>query len=124
EIAALNEDQVYLQGEVRFFDDDDFSVTPSDVREEALERFKALDTLPGAEEHQPPDLNDPQLSFQLAQAVPDLDFLNGLLRQRSETARLKSLSAYLAEYIPRQRAIERMKSLAPTNGFGGKPAGL
>ena len=67
---------------------------------------------------------DPQLSFQLAQAVPDLDFLNGLLRQRSETSRLKSLSAFLAEYIPKQRAIERMKHLAPTNGFGGKPAGL
>jgi hypothetical protein len=29
------------------------------------------------------------LSFQIAQAVPDLDFLNALLRQRSETVRLK-----------------------------------
>jgi hypothetical protein len=124
EIAALNEDQAYLQGEVRFFDDDDFAPTPDDVRKEALERFEALDALPGGEERQAPDLNDPQLSFQLAQGVPDLDFLNGLLRQRSETARLKSLSAFLAEYIPRQRTIERMKSLAPTNGFGGKPVGM
>ena len=30
----------------------------------------------------------------------------------------------LAEYSPRQRTIERMRQLAPTNGFGGKPAGL
>jgi len=34
------------------------------------------------------------------------------------------LNRFLAEYIPRQRVIERMRQLAPTNGFGGKPAGL
>ena len=47
-----------------------------------------------------------------------------LLRQRSENVRLKELNQYLAAYVPRQRTIERMKELAPTNGFGGKPAGL
>jgi hypothetical protein len=64
------------------------------------------------------------LSFQLAQALPDLDFLNRLLRHRSETGRLKELNRYLSEYVPRQRTIERMKELAPTNGFGRKPAGV
>jgi hypothetical protein len=49
---------------------------------------------------------------------------SALLRHRSETTRLKELNQYLANYIPRQRAIDRMKELAPTNGFGGKPAGL
>jgi hypothetical protein len=56
--------------------------------------------------------------------LPDLDFLNALLRHRSETERLKQLNQYLALYIPRQRTVERMKELAPTNGHGGKPAGL
>ena len=46
------------------------------------------------------------------------------LRQRSEITRLKALTAFLAEYVPKQRAIQRMRGLAPTNGFGGKPAGL
>jgi ATP-dependent Lon protease len=124
EIASLNEEKEYLQGEVNFFDDEDFTPPPADVREEALERFRALDALPPSGERQEPDLQDPQLSFQLARAVPDLDFLSGLLRQRSETSRLKTLSAFLAEYVPKQRTIERMKTLAPTNGFGGKPAGL
>ena len=50
EIASLNEEKSYLQGEVRFFDDEDF--------------------------------------------------------------------------VPKQRAIQRMKGLAPTNGHGAKPAGL
>lgn len=124
EITALNEEQSYLQGEVTFFDDEDFTPAPADVREQALERYRTLEALPGAAERHTPDLEDPQLSFQLAQSVPDLDFLNALLRQRSETARLKTLSAFLAEYVPRQRTIERMKTLAPTNGFGGKPVGL
>ena len=67
---------------------------------------------------------DRQLSFQLAQGLPDLEFLNTLLQLRSEAGRLKELNQYLAEYIPRQRAVDRMQKLAPTNGYGGKPAGL
>ncbi len=124
EIGALNEEKPYLQGEVTFFDDEDFAPAPEDVRQEALAQYQALQSLPNTRDHAAPDLNDRQVSFQLAQAVPDLDFLSGLLRQRSETARLKTLSAFLADYVPRQRTIERMKGLAPTNGFGGKPAGL
>ncbi len=124
EIVALNEEKDYLQGEVNFFDDEDFDPTPQDLREQALSNYRNLSRLPNVSPVSEPDLEDPQLSFQLAQAVPDLDFLNGLLRQRSETTRLRELNQYLAEYIPRQRTIERMKDLAPTNGFGGKPAGL
>ena len=67
---------------------------------------------------------DRQLSFQLAHHLPDLDFLSALLRHRSETERLKQLNQYLSLYIPRQRTVERMKELAPTNGHGGTPAGL
>ena len=60
----------------------------------------------------------------MAQAVPDLDFLSMILRDRSESARLRQFNQYLAEYLPLQRSIERMKELAPTNGHGPKPAGL
>jgi hypothetical protein len=69
-------------------------------------------------------LEDRQVSFQVAQAVPDLDFLSMILRDRSESARLRQFNQYLAEYLPRQRSIERMKELAPTNGHGSQPAGL
>jgi Lon protease-like protein len=124
EIASLNEEKSYLQGEVSFFDDEDFTAPAEELRKQAMEQYQALNALPSSREHLEPNLEDPQLSFQLAQAVQDLDFLNGLLRQRSETGRLKALNAFLAEYVPKQRAIERMKKLAPTNGFGGKPEGL
>jgi Lon protease-like protein len=124
EIVALNEDKAYLQGEVSFFDDDDFSPAAPQLRDEAVSHYQELVPLIRPRKPEEPDLADNQLSFQLAQALPDLDFLNRLLRHRSETGRLKELNRYLAEYVPRQRTIERMKELAPTNGFGRKPAGV
>ncbi len=117
EIAELNDEQSYLQAEVEFFDDEDVNAAPPELRHRALENFKALLEMGGARERDV-NLDDPQLSFQLAQTLPDLDFLNALLRHRSETVRLKHLNQYLEQYIPRQRTIERMKAVAPTNGFG------
>lgn len=124
EIQSLDEEKDYLQAQVNFFDDDDFAPVPQDLRDQAIAQFLALRKISGSQGPEEPNLQDPQLSFQLAQALPDLDFLNSLLRHRSETARLKNLNHYLEAYIPRQRTIERVKELAPTNGFGGKPAGL
>lgn len=120
EVQSLNEDKSFLQGEVTFFDDEEFAPVPAELRQSALDNYQELSRLSNAREHSSPNLSDPQLSFQLAQAVPDLDFLNGMLRQRSENGRLKQFNNFLADYIPRQRTIERMKQLAPTNGFGGK----
>jgi len=124
EIAALNEEKDYLQAEVSFFDDEDLGAAPEELRVQALSQYQAFRELDSGRGQNEPDLEDPQLSFQLAQSLPDLDFLDGLLRRRSEAGRLRELNHYLAEYIPRRRTIERMKELAPTNGFGGKPAGL
>jgi Lon protease-like protein len=124
EIVNLNEEKEYLQAEVNFFEDDDIAPTATGLRDQALSHYQALSDLPSQEERGPVDLSDPQLSFQLAQGLPDLDFLSALLRQRSENERLRQLNHYLAEWVPRQRTIERMKTLAPTNGFGGKRAGL
>jgi Lon protease-like protein len=123
EIVSLNEEKSYLQGEVSYFDDEDFSQPAPELRNEAVSHYHALSALRSGRPSQP-DMADTQLSFQLAQALPDLDFLNRLLRQRSESNRLKELNRYLSEYVPRQRTIERMRELAPTNGFGRKPAGV
>jgi len=121
EIQSLNEDKSFLQGEVTFFDDEEFAPVPPELRDQALENYRQLSLLTNAREHSSPDLADPQLSFQLAQAVPDLDFLHALLRQRSESGRLKQFNSFLSEYIPRQRTIEHMRQLAPTNGRGSRP---
>jgi Lon protease-like protein len=124
EIVSLNEERDYLQAEVEFFDDDDLAPVPAELRELALTNYRALSRLGSARGHSDPDLEDQQVSFQVAQAVPDLDFLSVILRERSEGGRLRQFNQYLAEYLPRQRSIERMKGLAPTNGHGPKPTGL
>jgi Lon protease-like protein len=122
EIGGLNDEQSFLQAEVEFFDDDDFDPTPPEVRSRALTNFNALCEMGGGASRDA-NLDDPQLSFQLAQTLPDVDFLHSLLRHRSETGRLKQLNEYLEQYIPRQRTIDHMKAVAPTNGFG-KHAGI
>jgi Lon protease-like protein len=124
EIVTLNEEQAWLAAEVSYFDDDDLAAPPDELRLEALEHYKTLRAFASAAGQGEPDLAGPQLSFQLAQCLPDLEFQNTLLQLRSEAGRLKELNQYLAAYIPRQRAIERMRGLAPTNGSGAKPAGL
>ncbi len=124
EIVVLNEDKDYLQGEVEFFDDDEPGPAPAEIQHKALDQYKNLLEIGEVRPYSMPNLKDPQLSFQLAQTIQDTDFLNMLLRNRSEAARLKELNEYLSEYIPKQRQITRMKELAPRNGFGGKPAGM
>ncbi len=124
EIAELNDEQSYLQAEVEFFDDDDEIDPPQrNCATRALDEFQGSAGDWVARGNARLNLDDPQISFQLAQTLPDLDFLNALLRHRSETERLQALNQYLETYIPRQRAVERIKAVAPTNGFGGKPAG-
>jgi Lon protease-like protein len=120
EILSLNEDKEYLQAEVQFFEDDDYRPPPQELKQQVLSHYQALRQLGAAKEIAEPDDKDPQLSFQLAPAIPDLNFLSTLLRQRSETGRLRELNNFLEQYIPRQRAIERLRALAPTNGYGGK----
>jgi len=120
EIVSLDEELDYLRGEVHYFDDEDTAEPEPEVHKQVLRHFRLLKKLGSAQGRGEPDLADPQLSFQLAQNLPDLDFLSELLRQRSEGSRLKRLNQYLADYIPRQRAIERVQGVAPTNGFGGK----
>ncbi len=119
EIVSLDEKLDYLRAEVRYFDDEDAAPPEPEIRKQVLRHFRLLQKLGGSQDRGEPDLADPQLSFQLAQILPDLDFLSALLRQRSEASRLKQLNQYLADYVPRRRAIEHVQGVAPTNGFGG-----
>lgn len=123
EIVGLNEDKSYLRGEVEFFDDDEPGPAPVDLQEKALVQYRGL--LETGELHDSePVLSDPQLSFQLAQAVQDMDFLSVLLRNRSEPQRLKQLADYLARLAPKLREASRMRKLAPLNGHGTAPSGM
>lgn len=124
EVISLNDEKDYLQGEVEFFEDEDPAPAPPELQHKALAQFKELVDLGAVHSFNEPDFDDPQLSFQLAQSVTDVDFLSLLLRNRSESGRMKELNHYFSEYVPRQRESLRMKTLAPLNGHGRKLEGI
>ena len=97
EIVRLSEEKDYLQAEVEYFDDEDLAPVPDDLRQKAVSNYRTLSGLDAARGHGEPNLEDLQLSFQLAQSIPDLDFLNLLLRERSESARLQHFNQYRSE---------------------------
>jgi Lon protease-like protein len=123
EILGLNEDKAYLRGEVEFFDDEDSGPAPDELRKKALAQYRSLQEA-GELQSAEPEASDEQLSFQLAQALEDLDFLNVLLRTRSESQRLEQLTDYLVRQVPRLRAVARMRKRAPLNGHGAAPSGM
>lgn len=118
ELLLLNEEKSYLRGPVQFFDDTEEERTPLSLRRQALEAFDALCALGGPDPAPRPDPDDPQLSFQVARPVADLDFRQTLLGMRSEGERLRRVVEFLGEYVPRQRYVGHIKSVAPTNGKG------
>lgn len=124
EITSINQDLAYLRGEVEFFEDDDWTAPPADLRHRAVEAHEALQrslksTGDGGREIEP-DPEHPRLSFQLGQAVDDLDFQNRLLRSRSEVERLKEFIHFTATHIERREYAARLKKAIPTNGHGHK----
>jgi Lon protease-like protein len=74
EIQDLDEGRSYLRGRVEFFDDESGERAEEEFIRKAIRGYYAMRALDGPE---PPEetrvLNDPQLSFQLAQAVTDLN---------------------------------------------------
>ncbi len=124
EIVLLSQEKDYLQGQVEFFDDDEPGPAPMDMQQEALRQYRDLLEQGEIAGDMDPNLSDPQLSFQLAQIVQDLDFQSFLLKSRSESERLKQFNQFVANYLPRVKQTSKMKHLAPLNGYGHKPAGL
>jgi Lon protease-like protein len=124
ELLMLNEEKSYLRGPVQFFDDEETALVPIELRQRALDACNSLLAILKAGDRWEPDIADPQLSFQLAQFVPDLDFRQTLLGMRSESERIQRLIDFLGDYVPRQRYIAHMKTVAPRNGHGQRPSSL
>lgn len=127
-LLSVNEDLEYLRGEVEFFDDVDRTEPNPALRQRAIAAWERMrespDGDPGTEPEPEPEADDPHLSFQLAQAIEDLDFQNLILRTRSETERLQQFLDVIEPYLEKRRYREVMRKLAPTNGHGHKPAGM
>jgi len=122
EILLLNADKSYLRGSVEYFDDDAFDPTPEALRNRVMEAFGDLCKIDPPELDVEPQLTDPQLSFQLAQILPDLNFRQTLLATRSEAERMKRLADFFPTFNIRQRQIAHVKNVAPMNGHAKWPS--
>lgn len=124
EIILLNDEKPYLRGAVEFFDDEESDPIAPEVRKRVMEAYNDLKKLDQGDSPHDPELTDPQLSFQLAQVVPDLDFRQVLLSTRSEADRMKQLADFFPTYSSRQRQIQHARAVAPTNGHAKWPPGM
>jgi Lon protease-like protein len=117
EIAELHEDRPFLTGDVSYFDDD-FSPepTPDSLVHKAIAGYFAIRALKVGEDLPEPRLNDPQLSFQLAQAVTDVHIRQTILMSRLESERIKRLAEHFPLSAARERRKEHFRTLAPRNG--------
>lgn len=124
EIILLNDEKPYLRGAVEFFDDEESEPITPEVRERVMEAYNDIRKLEQGERLQDPELTDPQISFQLAQVVPDVDFRQVLLATRSEADRMRRLAEFFPNYTTRQRQIRHVRAVAPTNGHAKWPSGV
>jgi Lon protease-like protein len=125
EIMLLNDERPYLRGSVQFFDDDEDDAAPADpdAQLRAMEGFTQLKALGDQHVFGEPKIGDPQLSFQLAQLVQDLNFKQHLLATRSEAERIRQLADFLPEYAVRQKHVSQVRDAAPKNGHSKVPPG-
>jgi Lon protease-like protein len=115
QIRGVNHDRSFLQAEVIYFEDDPGAIKPSDVAR-ALKLHAEIVGLMGAEAVAP-DAQEPQLSFQLAGALPlDLDFKQTLLGLRSESERMIGLIEYFEAILPNLRRAVKVRQKAGGNG--------
>ena len=124
EIMMLNDERSFLRGSVEFFDDEEPTLPSPDLLQRAIEGYNQLQALSSSQPLEGSEASAPQLSFRLAQPVPDISFRQSLLALRSEAERLRQIAEFLPGYLSRQRRVQHVKEVAPRNGHGRGPAGI
>jgi Lon protease-like protein len=116
EIMFLDQEKSYLRAGVSFFDDEDITPPPAELTTNALAGLKLLSE--AEEESAEPDGSEMQLSFRIGDHIPDLQFRQMLLSLRSETDRLKQITAYMPSLLARLKRTAHVKRIARSNGHG------
>ena len=123
-LLAVNDELPHLRGEVEYFGDEDLRPAAPEYRTRAVRVCLEVRREMGDQDDAPEiDLKDPELSFRLAPTLRDLDFLDSILRERSETRRLEMIIESAPRYLERSKYVDKMKHAAPTNGHGHQPKG-
>jgi len=115
-ISSLDQEMPYLQAEVEYFNDEQAEEVPAALKQQAIAAYEKLRAIDSPSVITEPRLDAPQLSFQLAQFIMDLDKRQTVLALRSELERLQFLIAMLPEYIVRRERVALAKRVGPMNG--------
>ncbi len=118
EILTLDTEKEYLRGAVRFFNDEETGLASDDLKQKVSKCYAELREFADEAAAEEPEWNDPQLSFQLAQVIPDLEFRQQLLMLRSENERIEKLAEFIPLHLSRQRRIAHARHVSPRNGHG------
>lgn len=117
EVVQLDQERSYLRAEVNFFDDEPDTSSPEHAKS-AIASYGELMSLVESEA-EPPEPDDPQLSFHLVAGLPvDLDFKQTLLASRSEAKRIGMTAEYLVAVLPRMKRALKAREKAGGNGHG------
>jgi len=117
EIILLDEERNYLRASVAMLADEDSAEASDSVKQRVLSAWVKLMMMEhgGMVEAMPSD-NRSDLSFVIAQAVPDVEFRQQILSMRSEKDRMDALSNFLPTYLEREKLTRHVRRVAPLNG--------
>ncbi|MBV9155983.1 MAG: LON peptidase substrate-binding domain-containing protein, partial [Acidobacteriaceae bacterium] len=105
QVLSLDEEKSYLRASVEYFNDEEAGEVPVDLRKKAIAGYQRLRDIEKPSVIIEPRLEGPQLSFQLAQFIADLDKRQTVLSLRSEVERLEFLVNILPDYIVQRERI-------------------
>jgi Lon protease-like protein len=117
QIASLDQEKSFLRAEVEFFNDDDASEVPLDLRQRATAAYRDLaiaesESAEGGE----PTWENTRISFQLARFIDDFEKRQTVLSLRSEVERLEFLVRVIPEYMAKRERTALAKRVGPLNG--------
>lgn len=116
-ILELNTERSFFRARVEYFDDPVQTTARKETVRQAVACYLELARLTGQEEGEP-DLDDPELSFELAAISSDLDFRQTVLDMVSEAERIEAVAVHLQEQIAKQRITAGLKEVSKQNGHG------
>ncbi len=124
QVLSLNEEKPYLRATVEYFNDEEATDVPAALRRKTIAAYERLRKVENPEVIIEPKLEGPQLSFQVAQFIVDLDKRQTVLALRSEIERLEFLVGFLPDYTLQRERIAMAKRVAPLNGHPKHVAGI
>ncbi len=117
EVLQVNNERSFLRAEVLFQEDEPGDLALADAHTAIELHTQVVRMLGPNQSYEPPDSGQPQLSYELAGALPmDLDFKQALLGMRSETDRLAALIEFYKQVLPKLERASKARQTAGGNG--------